>query len=41
MSFGAATDIDAPATNEFDLSLAHERFCPYANPFPTEVEYDE
>ena len=41
MSFGAATDVDAPATDEFDLSLAHERFCPYANAFPTETEYEE
>lgn len=41
MSFGAATDLDAPDTDEFDLSLAHERFCPYANAFPTEVEYEE
>lgn len=41
MSFGTATDLDAPTTEEFDLSLAHERFCPYANAFPTEAEYDE
>lgn len=41
MSFGAATDLDAPDTGEFDLSLAHERFCPYANAFPTEAEYEE
>jgi hypothetical protein len=41
MSFGAAADVDAPATDESDLSLAHEGFCPYANAFPTETEYEE
>lgn len=41
MSFGVATDLDVPDSDEFDLSLAHERFCPYANAFPTEAEYDE
>ena len=41
MSFGAATDLDTPDTDEFDLSLAHKRFCPYANAFPTEAEYEE
>lgn len=39
MSFGVATGLDAPDTDEFDLSLAHERFCPYANAFPSETEY--
>ncbi|MBX0324278.1 alkylmercury lyase family protein [Halomicroarcula sp. F13] len=41
MSFGAAIDFDTPDTDEFDLSLAHERFCPYANAFPTEAEYEK
>jgi hypothetical protein len=41
MSFGAATDLDAPDSDEFDLSLAHKRFCPYANAFPTKAEYKE
>lgn len=40
MSFGVATGLDAPSPDEFDLSLAHERFCPYANAFPTEAEYE-
>lgn len=40
MSFGVATGLDAPSPEEFDLSLAHERFCPYANAFPTETEYE-
>jgi hypothetical protein len=41
LSFGAAADVDAPATDEFGLSIAHEWFCPYANAFPTETEYEE
>jgi hypothetical protein len=41
MSFGASTDLGEPDTDEFDLSLAHKRFCPYANAFPTEAEYKE
>ena len=41
VSFGAAAAVDTPGTDEFDLSLAHEHFCPLANAFPTETEYEE
>ena len=41
MSFGVATDIDAPDAEDVDLSLGYEWFCPYTNTFPTKAEYKE
>lgn len=41
ISLGATTDVDDPATEDFSPQVAQERFCPYANAFPSQTEYEQ